>query len=831
MNDSIIDWKQHRDADDILWLTLDKQGTDTNVLSVSVLEQLDGLLDEINAKLPRAVVFRSGKAGGFIAGADVNEFLDVTSTQEALIMIKRGQSLFTRIESLRCPTIALIEGFCMGGGTELALACDYRVALDDSSTRIGLPEVKLGIHPAYGGLVRSTAIVNPLKSLELMLSGRALTARAARAIGLVDDVQPRRQLEAAARGLARSQPPKRRMPFLGKLLSLPGVRNLVAALMRKQVAKKAPRKHYPAPYAIIDVWTNYYGDRRRMMEEEANSVARLVQGDKVRSLIRVFFLQSRLKGLGDKRAFDPRHVHVIGAGIMGGDIAAWCALRGFMVTLQDREAKYLGQAFKRAHRLFAKRLKTTAEKNAALDRLIPDVEGRGVARADVVIEAIFEDIDAKHAIFRDIEPRMKPGAVLATNTSSIPLETLATVLEQPDRLVGIHFFNPVAMMPLVEIVRTRSSSAQTVEQAIAFTQHIGKLPLPVRSSPGFLVNRILMPYLVEAFLLYDEGVAPEAIDKAATDFGMPMGPVELADAVGLDICNSVANNLSAAFGIELPRGLAKMVDSKHLGKKSGRGFYNYKNGKPVRDRDADLGDQKTIQNRLIYRLLNEAAACLQEEIVADMDLLDAGIIFGTGFAPFRGGPLYYSQQQGIAGLRESMNAYADKFGERFAPVDGWSKLEAAETRSDDRAEAKPEPVLEKESKNSAAAGAKPETRGKNAGEAGIESGNAPRRPADDAPKTGSEDSTGDESVSETRDAAGIATAAEADDGTASDSKAQPAAGKKSVKPKRKQTAKKTAARKSAKKAASKKSAKKAASKKAVSRARSGPADEPDGQSG
>ena len=689
MNDTLTDWKQQRDDDDILWLTLDKQGTDTNVLSVSVLEQLDSLLDDINERLPKAVVFRSGKPGGFIAGADVNEFLDVTTNQEALIMIKRGQSLFSRIESLRCPTIVLIEGFCMGGGTELALACDYRVALDDPDTRIGLPEVKLGIHPAYGGLVRSTLIVNPLKSLELMLTGRALTARAARAIGLIDDVQPRRQLEAAARSLALSPPPKRRMPLLGKLLSLPGIRSLVAALMKKQVAKKAPRKHYPAPYAILDVWANHYGDKRRMMEEEANSVARLIQGDKVRSLIRVFFLQARLKGLGDKQAFSPRHVHVIGAGIMGGDIAAWCALRGFMVTLQDREAKYLGQAFKRAHGLFAKRLKTTAEKNAALDRLIPDVDGHGVARADVVIEAIFEDVDAKHAIFRDLEPRMKPGAVLATNTSSIPLETLATVLEQPERLVGIHFFNPVAMMPLVEIVRTASSSTRSIEQAIAFTRHIGKLPLPVKSSPGFLVNRILMPYLVEAFLLYDEGVAPEAIDKAATDFGMPMGPVELADAVGLDICNSVANNLSAAFGIELPKGLAKMVDSKHLGKKSGRGFYQYKNGKPVKDTDADLGDQKTIQNRLVYRFLNEAAACLQEEIVSDMDLLDAGIIFGTGFAPFRGGPLYYSQQQGVAELCDAMRNYAQKFGDRFAPVDGWSQLDQRDALPADRSGTQP----------------------------------------------------------------------------------------------------------------------------------------------
>jgi len=674
MNTNTGDWQSRLDEDGILWLILDQQNTTTNVLSITVLNQLDSLLDEITQSPPKAVVFRSGKSRGFIAGADVNEFLQVKTTQEALIMIKRGQTLFSRIATLRCPTVAMIEGFCMGGGTELALACDYRVALDDSATRIGLPEVKLGIHPAYGGLVRATAMINPLKSLELMLTGRGLSARAARAIGLVDAAQPQRQMERAVRKFALTQPQRQHMPLLGKLLSLPGIRHGLAAYMKKQVAKKAPRQHYPAPYAILDVWANYYGNHKRMMEEEANSVARLIQGDKVRNLIRVFFLQTRLKGLGDKQSFVPRHVHVVGGGTMGGDIAAWCALRGMTVTLQDREAKYLSNAFKRAHQLFGKRLKSTRERNAAIDRLIPDIDGEGVPRADVIIEAIFEDVKAKKAIYRDVEARMKADAVLATNTSSIPLETLTKGLKQPGRLVGIHFFNPVAMMPLVEIVASKSTSKKALQQATAFAQHIGKLPLPVKSSPGFLVNRILMPYLVEAFTLYEEGVAAEAIDKAATDFGMPMGPVELADTVGLDICLSVAQNLSDAYGISVPAGLSRFVELKHLGKKSGRGFYQYKNGKPVQDKDVDLGDQKMIQNRLLFRFLNEAAACLQEKIVDDRDLLDAGIIFGTGFAPFRGGPMNYSLDQGVESIVESMTDYEGRFGERFKPAAGWSLL-------------------------------------------------------------------------------------------------------------------------------------------------------------
>jgi 3-hydroxyacyl-CoA dehydrogenase/enoyl-CoA hydratase/3-hydroxybutyryl-CoA epimerase len=675
MNSNTGDWQRRLDDDGILWMILDQQNTSTNVLSISVLEQLDGLLDEITQDLPKAVVFRSGKSRGFIAGADVNEFLQVKTTQEALIMIKRGQKLFSRIAALKCPTVAMIEGFCMGGGTELALACDYRVALDDTQTRIGLPEVKLGIHPAYGGLVRATALINPLKSMDLMLTGRGLTARAARAIGLVDSAQPQRQMERAVRQFALTQPRRQRMPLLGKLLSLPGIRHALVEYLKKQVARKAPRQHYPAPYAILDVWATHYGDQKRMMEEEANSVARLIQGDKVRNLIRVFFLQTRLKGLGDKQSFVPQHVHVIGAGTMGGDIAAWCALRGLTVTLQDREAKYLSNAFKRAHQLFGKRLKTTPERNAAIDRLIPDIDGDGVAKADVIIEAIFENVEAKRAIYRDVEARMKPDAVLATNTSSIPLETLTKSLKQPERLVGIHFFNPVAMMPLVEIVAAKSTSERTLQQATAFTQHIGKLPLPVKSSPGFLVNRILMPYLVEAFTLYEEGVAPEAIDKAATDFGMPMGPVELADTVGLDICLSVAQNLSDAYGFTVPPGLNRFVKAKHLGKKSGRGFYQYKKGKPVQDKDVDLGDQKMIQNRLVFRFLNEAAACLREKIVADRDLLDAGIIFGTGFAPFRGGPINYSLEQGVEAILASMVDYEGRFGERFKPAAGWSLLD------------------------------------------------------------------------------------------------------------------------------------------------------------
>jgi 3-hydroxyacyl-CoA dehydrogenase / enoyl-CoA hydratase / 3-hydroxybutyryl-CoA epimerase len=664
-------WDLRRDEKGILWLTLDKKDSKNNVLSSEVLNQLDQHINEIEQDMPTAVVFRSGKSSGFIAGADVTEFVQVKNVDEALAIIRRGQNTFNRIEKLSCPTVAVIEGFCMGGGTEMVLACDYRIALDDASTKIGLPEVKLGIHPGFGGVVRLTKIVNPLQSLEMMLSGRALSPRAAKKMGLVDLVQPERLILMAATKMAMSAPETRRMPLTGKILSLPLVRSAVTWVMKREVAKKASIKHYPAPYALLDVWNKYYGSPD-MLEQEALSISRLVRGNTVKNLIKVFFMQTRLKGLGDKNLFAPKHIHVIGAGIMGGDIAAWCALKGFKVTLQEREPKYLSNAFARAHKLFSRKLKLRHQYNAAVDRLIPDCDGHGVAHADVVIEAIFENTEAKHAIYRDIEPRMKPDALLATNTSSIPLETLAAVLDKPDRLVGLHFFNPVAMMPLVEIVKTENTPDEIIKQASSFARHIGKLPLPVKSSPGFLVNRILLPYLIEAVTLFEEGITPEAIDHAALDFGMPMGPVELADTVGLDICQSVAENLSESYGFALPAVLKGKIEKGHLGKKSGTGFYHYKKGKPVKDRDTHLGNQKEIQNRLIFRLLNEAAACLREGIVDDKELLDAGIIFGTGFAPFTGGPVNYSSDTGINHLQQTLKVYQERFGDRFEPDEGWS---------------------------------------------------------------------------------------------------------------------------------------------------------------
>ncbi len=627
----------------LLHLIIDVQGHDANVLSSGVLEELKQVLRQIETERPKGVAIMSAKSSGFIAGADVKEFTTIKNFDDAFTLIRRGQEVMDQIEGLDCPTVAVINGFCLGGGLELALACDYRIVLDDPKTRIGLPEIKLGIHPGFGGSVRSIRLLGPIDAMNLMLSGRTLAAQQARKMGLVDYAVPQRLLHQAAERVLLEKPKPRKASAWLRALNQAPVRSLVAGQMVKQIAKLANKDHYPAPYALIELWRKYGGKPETMMLEEAHSVASLSNNATARNLVRVFLLQDRLKSLADKSNIEPKHVHVIGAGVMGGDIAAWCALRGFTVTVQDTRKEGLAIALQRARAMFSKRFRNKKHLvNAAMDRLQPDDKGLGVNKADVLIEAIFEDVDAKQSLYKELEPKLKPGALFATNTSSIRLETLAEVLDDPGRLVGLHFFNPVAKMPLVEVVKSQSTHQDVIAKALAFTRHIDKLPVTVMSSPGFLVNRVLMPYLVEAVEMLDEGIPKTTIDKVAKDFGMPMGPIRLADSVGLDVCLFVAGILAEDLDFSVPDRLRKMVEQGDLGVKSGRGFYEYKKGKPVKVKESRYtGNLADLQGRLVKRLTDEAQACLNEKIVDDGDLLDAGIIFGTGFAPFLGGPLHY----------------------------------------------------------------------------------------------------------------------------------------------------------------------------------------------
>lgn len=666
-------WQPELRPDGVLVLSLNRADTPVNALSQAVLEELDSMLERIEIEKPAAVVLRSGKDAGFVAGADIKEFQQFDERGTVMEAIRRGQLVFQRLHRLPCPTVAAIHGHCMGGGTEMALACRYRVASSDDSTRIGLPEVKLGIFPGWGGSVRLPRLVGAPAAMDMMLTGRALRAGNARAIGLVDKVVAPAMLLDTAVALAQkgaTRPLKQR--FMARSTNWWISRQALAPMLRKQVARKAKKAHYPAPYALIDSWKRSGGGIDRQLKSEARAVVKLAEGETARNLIRVFFLMERLKGLGG-REHGIEHVHVVGAGVMGGDIAAWCALRGFSVSLQDREMKFIQPALDRAAKLFEKKLRHEDQRAAARKRLVADVEGGGVAKADLVIEAIFENLEAKRALYADLVTRLKPEALLVSNTSSLALDELREGLAHADHFAGLHYFNPVAAMPLVEIVRHDAMGKDTGRRLAAFCRAIDKFPVPVAGTPGFLVNRILAPYMEEAILAFREGIPGRAIDKAALDFGMPVGPIELVDTVGLDVAASVGRIMAQFHGQPAPE---FNFEPNARGKKDGKGLYVWEDGKPVKpELPKDWRGPEDLGDRLILRLLNEAVACLHDRVVDDADLLDAGVIFGTGFAPFRGGPIQYIRSAGPAELKQRLEQLAGKYGQRFAPRPGWDQLQ------------------------------------------------------------------------------------------------------------------------------------------------------------
>ncbi len=673
---TLENWKLEHDKDRIAWLCLDIPGSGANVLSQAVLRELAAIIDGLEASPPAGLVLYSGKDNGFIAGADISEFPSLTSEQQTFDLVREGQRLLGRLEALACPSVAVINGHALGGGLELALACDWRIAYESYERTLGLPEVNLGLHPGLGGTVRLVRLIGVRQAMPMMLTGKSVTPAQAKRSGLVDRLCGADQWRKLAAELAQRQPPRRQPPWLDRLLNLAPLRPLIARRLRAEVAHRARIEHYPAPYALIDLWQRYGASGSAAYEAEARSFARLVMTPTSRNLVRVYGLQERLKRSAGSRGKVAGHVHVVGAGVMGGDIAAWCALQGLSVTLQDREMQYIQPALDRASQLFDKRLRAPGAADAARKRLVADLTGEGAASADIVIEAIFEDAEAKRSLYQGLEPRMKGDAILATNTSSIPLQELAPCLRHPDRLVGLHFFNPVAKLPLVEVVSAPQTGARAAEIGLAFAKQIGKLPLPCRSLPGFLVNRILAPYMAEALELMAEGLPAAVIDQAAVDFGMPMGPVELADSVGLDISLHVARLLGPVIGREVSPVLEQKVQAGQLGRKTGEGFYRYRDGKPVRDRVAPDSSPPEAGERLILAYLNEAASCLAEQVVADADLVDAGAIFGTGFAPFRGGPLHYARERGIRDVVLALQQLAQQHGKRFEPSPGWKLLEA-----------------------------------------------------------------------------------------------------------------------------------------------------------
>ncbi len=667
-------WRMRTDPDGIVWLLFDKKDAGANTLSEDVLAELNDVLGKLERDSPRAVVIRSAKPAGFVAGADIAQFRGVSDVAELEMLLKRGHAVFDRLDRLPAVTIAVIHGYCLGGGLELALACDCRIAIEDAS--FGFPEVLLGLHPGLGGTVRLPRLINPIAAMTMMLTGRTERARPARRLGLVDAVTQERHVRAAVRAAVDGDLRRAKQGSVGWLLNGKPARQLLAPRMRSEAAKRAPRAHYPAPYALIDQWVKHGGDAEAMQQAEITSFARLLVGDTAQNLVRVFFLRENLKKLTGG-AWQGRRVHVIGAGTMGGDIAAWCAWQGLLVTLADTNRNAVGGAVKRAAALYGKIGRADRRRvRDALDRLIPDLRGDGAANADLIIEAVPENLELKRKIFAAVESKMKPGAILATNTSSIPLEDLRQNLARPQRFVGIHFFNPVSRMQLVEVVGHDQAAPEVLAEACAFLGGIDRLPAPVKSAPGFFVNRALTPYLLEALVMVDAGTKKEAIDKAATDFGMPIGPIELADEVGLDVCLHVAETLRGGLHCDMPdapQWLKDKVAKGELGKKSGKGLYDWKNGHAVKSHD-DVAAPADATDRLILPMIDACVACLREGVVADESVLDGAMIFATGFAPFRGGPMHYARTRGIADVRQALARLAQQYGPRFAPDLGWDRL-------------------------------------------------------------------------------------------------------------------------------------------------------------
>ena len=664
-------WRMRTDADGIVWLLFDKKDASANTLSAEVLAEFDAILQKLESNPPRGVVIRSAKRSGFIAGADITQFRGVKDVIQIETLITRGHAVLDRLDRLPTVTVAVIHGYCLGGGLELALACDYRIAVDDAS--FGFPEVQLGLHPGLGGTVRLPRLINPTQAMTMMLTGRSERARRARRLGLVDTVTQERHVRGAVQAAVSGELKKTKQTFAASLLNLKPARQMLGSRMASEAAKRATRAHYPAPYALIDLWVEHGGNAATAQRAEIASFAKLLVGDTAQNLVRVFFLRDNLKNLAGGK-WDGKRVHVIGAGTMGGDIAAWCAWSGFIVTLGDTSTKAIGGAVKRAAELYGKIGRDDSRRvRDALDRLIPDLKGDGVAGADLIIEAVPENLELKRKIFAGIEPKMKPEAILASNTSSIPLEQLREGLPRPERLVGIHFFNPVSRMQLVEIVSHDQVAGDVLADARAFLGRIDRLPAPVKSAPGFLVNRALTPYLLEALLMLDAGMKKETIDKAAVDFGMPMGPIELADEVGLDICLHVAEMLRSSLNRDIPdapQWLKDKVAKGELGKKTGKGLYDWKDGHAVKAHD-DATPPPDTADRLILPMLDACMTCWREGVVADDEVLDGAMIFATGFAPFRGGPMHYARTRGFADVRDTLKRFAGQYGPRFQPDPGW----------------------------------------------------------------------------------------------------------------------------------------------------------------
>ncbi len=694
-------------TDGIAVLTFDLQGEKINKLTTPVMEELDVLLDELAAKKEiKALVFRSGKEGSFIVGADIAEIKNITDAGASERLARKGQAIMSKLETLPFPTVAAIHGPCMGGGMEVALACTYRVISNDQRTALALPEVRLGIIPGFGGTQRLPRLVGLASAIDMILSGKSVYPKKARRIGLADEMVYKETLLVAAVAMAKkaSESPRplkvrQRRPLTIRLIEgFPLIRPFVYRIAKKTVLRET-RGNYPAPLAALE--SIRYGmvhGKEAGYVNEAKLLGQLAPTEVSKNLISAFYLTETLKKGLHPSPYRISHAGVFGAGVMGGGIAQFFAEKGIMVRIKDINTKAVGVGLREAWHIFSKRQKkgilTALQARDGFDRITGVADYTGFGTTELAVEAVVENMDIKKTVLRDFEAVARDGAIFASNTSSLLITEMAAASKRPDRVVGMHFFNPVEKMPLVEVVRGKKTSDETISAVAAFSRRIGKLPVVVNDGPGFLVNRILMPYLSEAVAMLEQGVSIEEIDQALLQFGMPMGAFILLDEVGIDMANKVSENLHQGLGARVkPSGLlAKLHADGYYGKKNGKGFYIYqgkKRGGPdislySRISAGSTGNEKIgpeeVVDRAILLMIKEAVLCLEENIIDRPDLLDAALIFGIGFPPFRGGLLKYADKIGAKIIAEKLEGYARKYGERFEPP----KLLVEMTRSGKR---------------------------------------------------------------------------------------------------------------------------------------------------
>jgi len=673
--------------DGICLVMFDRPGSSANIFDLRTLDELAQELEFIERQTElKGVVFISNKRSVFIAGADLNAMLKVASPDDARVLIERGQAVMNRIAALKIPTVAAVHGAAVGGGYELCLACDYRIASPDHATKIGLPETKIGLLPGWGGSTRLPRLIGLPKALDIILGGKTVPAKLALKLGMVDEIAPAESLvTAAARKIKLGKPCRSDHWLLNSRL----VAAVVAPQVRKMLFKKT-RGHYPAVFKALEVLTHGVSRTVEMsLALERDGIIELMQTDVCRNLIGVFFLQERARkktlsvAASAAESKPVAHTAVIGAGVMGAGITQWISARKLPVILRDINVEQVAKGMAGIAKLYRDGVKhhtfTAHEARAGMERVHPAPTEVPLHHADIVIEAAVENLELKKKIFQRLDELVSPDTVLATNTSALPISEMAASTRHPERVVGLHFFNPVYRMQLVEVIAAQQTSPEVLQRALKFAQQVGKLPVVVKDSPGFLVNRILIPYLIEAGNLFESGARIEDLDDVMLDFGMPMGPLRLLDEVGLDVSLHVAATLAAHFGerMKVPGCLGKMTNAGLLGRKSGGGFYLHeksKDAKPnpgvasyVQSQKAREITREELQERMVFLMVNEAARCLEEQIVTDPADVDFAMIMGTGFAPFRGGPLRYTDTVGAARLVGAMNHLVASGTAHFEP--------------------------------------------------------------------------------------------------------------------------------------------------------------------